>query len=187
MEWGAAGAWDEAASASVAGNGRPGNGRRPPRRYGRTRRRRTLSAGRWPPRRRGFNSTPPTLTVRWESALPVQQALLRTHDADAPSIDEGHYAITVMGLPTRLANNPQMSEKELKGHAQLKRNGKKIKPSDVRVLSRDQGLVIVYLFPRSKEITQKDHDVEFGAHMGRFEITEQFQPTEMVYNGKLEL
>jgi hypothetical protein len=135
----------------------------------------------------GYSSTPPTVTVRWESALPVQQALLKSHDLDAPSIDEKHYAITVTGIPARLANNPQMSEKTLKGHAELKHSGKKIKPSDVRVLTRDEGLEIVYLFPRSHEIGEKEQDVEFEAHLGRYDLTQQFQPTEMVYNGKLEL
>ncbi len=131
---------------------------------------------------------PPTLTVRWESALPIQQAVLKSKDANAPSIDETHYAIAVFGLPARLARNPQMTESKLKGQAELKRNGKRLsKPSDVRVISRDDGMIVVYLFPRNKEIRKTDHDIEFTAHIGRFELKPLFDATEMVFKGKLEL
>jgi hypothetical protein len=52
---------------------------------------------------------------------------------------------------------------------------------------RDDGPVIVYLFPRSNEITKKDGQVAFGAEIGRLKFTQDFVPDEMVYQGKLEL
>src|ERR1017187_298468 len=95
------------------------------------------------------NNNPPTLTVRWESALPIQQALLKSKDPNAPTIDENHYAIVVMGLPARMASSPQMTEDKLKGQAELKHDGKKLeKPSRVRVISRDDQLIVVYLFDK---------------------------------------
>jgi len=45
---------------------------------------------------------------------------------------------------------------ELKNRAAIKREGKKdMKPSSVEVLMHDEGPVILYLFPRSNEITRK--------------------------------
>jgi len=127
--------------------------------------------------------------VRWESALPVQEAELKSRDANAPSVDEGHYAIAVLGLPTRMVgSDPQDSARRPKPQAELKRNGKKaIRPSDVRVLSRDDGPVVLFLFPRSKEITLADEQIEFGARIGPLELKQTFELTEMKYAGKLEL
>jgi hypothetical protein len=91
-------------------------------------------------------------------------------------------------LPARMARDPQMTEKHLKGEAELKRDGKKFaKPSDVRVFSRDDGVTVVFMFPRSKEIRKDDRDLEFSAKFGRYEVKQYFDATEMVYQGKLEL
>src|SRR5437870_5294848 len=83
--------------------------------------------------------TPPTLTLRWESALPMREAELKARDTSAPTIDEGHYAIAVYGVPRRMASDDSKSfASELKKQAVLKRDGKKdIKPSSVEVLERE--------------------------------------------------
>ena len=124
--------------------------------------------------------TPPNLTVRWESALPVQEALLKTRDTGSPSVDEGHYAITVIGVPNRMTQG--------KPQAELKIDGKKgIKSSDAKVIPRDEGNIIVFLFSRSHEITRSNKEVEFDAHIGPLEVNRSFQLDEMVYEGKREL
>jgi hypothetical protein len=132
---------------------------------------------------------PPKLTVRWESALPVREAELKTRDTFAPTVEEGQYAIAVYGVPNRMANADSKSfADKLKGEAVLKRDGKKdIKPSKVEVLQREDGPLIVYFFSRSKEITQPDRRVEFDAKIGRLEFTQSFFLDDMVYQGKLEL
>ncbi len=85
-------------------------------------------------------------------------------------------------------HNPDMTERALKRQARPKRDGKTFsKPSDVRALSRDQGLVIVYLFLRSKEIRKGDTRIGFESKLGRYALTETLNPTEMIYHGKLEL
>jgi hypothetical protein len=58
---------------------------------------------------------------------------------------------------------------ELKGIAYLKRDTKKdLKPSHVEILRNDDGTAtIVYLFPRSVEITKKNGRLEFVAQIGR--------------------
>jgi hypothetical protein len=77
---------------------------------------------------------------------------------------------------------------QLKKQATIKRDGKKnLKPSSVEVLQRDDGPVIVYLFPRSKEITRQDKRVEFDAKIGRLQLAQSFYVDDMNYQGKLEL
>jgi hypothetical protein len=135
------------------------------------------------------SSQPPSLKIRWESALPVREAELKTRDTNAPTVDEGHYAIAVYGVPSRIAGgDPQRLADQFKKEAALKRDGKKdIKPSEVQVLQREEGPVVVYLFPRSKEITAQDRRIEFSAKLGRMELTSSFFPEDMTYQSKLEL
>ena len=132
---------------------------------------------------------PPSLRLRWESALPIREAELKARDTAAPTLDEQHYAIAVYGVPSRLAGrDPKSLADQLKKAAFLKRDGKKdLKPSGVEVLQREDGPVIVYLFPRSKEILPQDRRVELDARIGRLEFTQSFYLEDMVYQGKLEL
>ena len=134
-------------------------------------------------------SAPPTLKLRWESALPVREAELKARDISAPTVDEGHYAIAVYGVPNRMANgNSQNLADQLKKQAVLKRDGKKdVKPSSVEVLEKEDGPVIVYLFPRTNEITKDDKQILFDAHIGRLQVAQAFYLDEMVYQGKREL
>jgi len=47
--------------------------------------------------------------------------------------------------------------------------------------------VVVYLFPRSKEITAHDRRIDFAAKIGRLDFSETFFSEDMTYQGKLEL
>ena len=131
----------------------------------------------------------PTLTLRWISALPVSSAEVIVHEMNAPSADEDHYGIAVYGLPNGiLRGDPNVLGAELKNHAALKREGKKdIKASSAEVILRDDGPVIVYLFPRGSEISRKDRKVSMEGEIGRLRFVQDFIPDEMVYQGKLEL
>lgn len=134
-------------------------------------------------------NTPPSLKLRWESALPVREAELKARDTSAPTLSEGQYAIAVYGVPSRMLNSDSKSlADQLKKAATLKRDGKKdLKPSTVEVLQREDGPVILFLFPRSKEIVAQDRRVEFDAHIGRLQLAQSFYLEDMVYQGKLEL
>jgi len=136
-----------------------------------------------------YNTEPPTLKVRWESALPIREAELKERDTSAPTLDADHYAIAVYGVPSRMANGDSQSlAKQLKKQATIKRDGKKnLKPSSVEVLQREDGPVIVYLFPRSQEITKEDKRIEFAAQIGRLQFSQSFYADDMNYQGKLEL
>jgi hypothetical protein len=129
------------------------------------------------------------LNVRWESALPIREAELKARETGAPDVDENHYAIAVYGIPTRLAKpDAQAFGDRLKGQASIKREGQKeIKPTGVQVIQRENDLVIVFLFSRSREITAKDSRAEFEAQIGAYQINQSFHLDEMTYQGKTEL
>lgn len=140
------------------------------------------------------NNAPPApdtqlaLRLRWESALPIREAELKAREINAPAVDEDRYAIAVYGIPSHFTKDPQSAGDRLKGQAALKRQGQKdLKPSHVDVIQRDDGLVIVFLFPRTKEITVQDSRVEFNALIGPYQIAQSFHIDEMIYQGKLEI
>jgi hypothetical protein len=123
--------------------------------------------------------------IRWESALPVREAELKARETTAPDVDENHYAIAIYGIPNRLAKT---LGDHLKGQSALKReNQKDLKPSSVQVIQRDDGLVVVFLFPKTKEITTKDSRMEFEAQIGPYQFSQAFHADEMIYQGKPEL
>jgi hypothetical protein len=133
-----------------------------------------------------FEPDPGKVTIRWESALPIHAAELKAGEPGLPTWQGNYYAIAVYDVapPFRwnLAN-------ELKDIAFLKRDKKKdVKPSRVEIQRHDNGLVtVVYLFPRSAEITKKDANVRFVAQIGRMYMSQFFFPEEMEFQGKPEL
>lgn len=126
--------------------------------------------------------------VRWESALPVRAAELKSREEILPEWDGPMYAIAVYDVPG-LDGNPKALSRFLGKEAYLKVDGKKdLKPARVNLLPQDGGLTtIVYLFPRSEEITARDKRVEFTAVLGRLFVAQYFYPAQMQFQGRLEL
>jgi hypothetical protein len=136
------------------------------------------------------NQKLPMLTLRWESAMPLREAELKARDVNAPTLeDDAHYAIAVYGIPTTMTNGDSKKlADDCKKNAALKREDKKdIKPSSVQVLRREDGPVIVFLFPRTKEITRDDRRVEFDAQIEKLTLTQSFYLEDMTFQGKTEL
>ena len=132
---------------------------------------------------------PITLKLRWESALPVQLAELKSHEVEPPTLEGDGYRIAVYGIPgAGFKGDPEELGKPLKSLAALKREGKKdVKPLSVEVFQRGSGLVVVYLFPLSAEIVRKDRQLQFEAQIGRIVVDQTFDLSEMEFMGKLEL
>jgi len=130
------------------------------------------------------------LTIRWESAFPVRAAELKAQDLGAPDWEGDAYVLAVYGVPgLKFDHNQKSLEGELKAAAFLKREGKKdLKPSSVQLMQARNGLaVVVYLFPRSNEISTEDQRVEFVAQIDRLSLAQYFYPAEMEFEGKLQL
>jgi hypothetical protein len=129
---------------------------------------------------------PETVVVRWESALPIRDAEQKIGMTNVPLGDENHYAIVVYGIPIL---DPPNRVQELKDIAFIQRDKKKnLKPSSVKIFRLGDGTAnVVYLFPRSIEITKKDGRVRFIAQIGRLFLAQDFYTEEMQIRGTLEL
>jgi hypothetical protein len=133
-------------------------------------------------------SRPFTLQVRWESALPIRAAELKAGVIEPPTLAGDGYSIAVYGVPgSYFKDDPKKLGEPLKKEASLRREGKDdVKPSSVEVFQREDGLVVVYLFPLSAELTKKDGKIEFAARIGRLGLTQYFDAGEMLFQGKLQ-
>jgi len=132
---------------------------------------------------------PIVLKVRWESALPVRIAELKAHMVEPPTLGVDGYRIAVYGIPGGgFKGDPKDLGKPLMSLAALKREGKKdVRPVSVEVFQPEDGIVVVYRFPLSAEISRKDVQVRFEALIGRIVVAQNFELSEMEFMGKLEL
>lgn len=132
---------------------------------------------------------PLKLQIRWESALPVRAAELKAGVVEPPTLAGDGYSIAVYGVPgSYFKDDPKKLGEPLKKEAFLKRGGKEdVKPSSAEVFQREDGLVVVYLFPLSAELTKNDGLIQFFARIGRLGVEQYFDAGEMVYQGKLQL
>jgi hypothetical protein len=129
-----------------------------------------------------------TVEVRWESARAVRAAEEKAHEQDPPDLGTGSYVIAIYDVPGVDVNQKALPF-ELKKDAFLKIEGKKdLRASRVDLLPQEGGLAtIVFMFPRSQEITSEDMRITFLAHLGRLSVAQYFYPQEMTVQGKLEL
>ena len=132
---------------------------------------------------------PITLELRWESALPIRLAELKAHEVDAPTLESEGYRIAVYGIPGGdFKGDPKELGKPLKNLAMLRRASKKdVKPTSAEVFQGAQGVVVVYVFPMSAEISRNDRQILFEAQIGRIVVAQTFDLSQMEFLGKLEL
>lgn len=145
----------------------------------------------------GVGQTPtharrPSLTspfeIRWESAAPVRAAELAAHEEDTPDVESGVYEIAVYDAPG-VDLNAKTLPHDMKNNAFLKRDGKKdLRPSRVDLLPQANGLTtVVFVFPRTDEITLADKRITFQAVISRMSVANYFYTEQMQIDGKLEL
>jgi hypothetical protein len=141
-----------------------------------------------PGKRRAKLNQMNAVEVRWESARTVRAAELKANDTDAPDWEGSFYVVAVYDVPGLDINSKALAG-ELKRQSLLQADGKKpLKPVRVDLLPQVGNLTtVVYLFPRSVEITMEDKRIEFAAQFGRLSMAQYFYTQEMQYNGKLEL
>ncbi len=152
--------------------------------------------GRRPAARRG--PPPINVTVRWASALPVKQAIIRARyrgdfeesekDQQLLNMKDEQYVVLLSGLPSRMARGLQRNTDRIKQMTVLHRKKKDpIAAASVEVLPRDQFVEIFMFFPREEAIALEDKDVELRTEVGPFKIKRKFKLKKMVFNDKLEL
>jgi hypothetical protein len=126
------------------------------------------------------------LRLCWESALPVRAAELKTGVIPPPILVDDGYSIAVYGIPGEyFKGDPKSLGDPLKKQAALKRDGQKdVRPSSAEVFQLGGGVVVVFVFPLSAEISRKDGPVALSAQIGRLVFTQAFNPEEMQFQGK---
>lgn len=144
-------------------------------------------------------STSITLTLRWQSALPVRQALIRMkYGAEASSSAEAKkfldqeqsgYIIAVSGIMrSALARQGEALKKAVMEQTSLSAKGKDpLKPTDLEIKPGEKMIVAYFLFPKTTPFTPDDKDVEFATKLGPLPVKYKFHLKEMVFSGKLEL
>jgi hypothetical protein len=153
----------------------------------------------WP---RGGGSSVRTeiyLTSRWSSALPIRRALaLQEFGADGLETEKAlellnaspaEYVIEVAGFPTTAV--PQGAKKfaaELLDTARLTVRGRPPMPAtSCDVPEYGMHLVATLRFPRFKDLSAGEGQIEVVAQSRRMNIRERFKLKSMVYAGSLEL
>jgi hypothetical protein len=143
----------------------------------------------------GGGSPQARLIVRWQSALPVRQAVVRAQigsdgavgpdaravlDQNAPG-----YFVVVSGVPGQFG---RLSPEALMAEARLERKGKEpIRPVQAAAQREGRGVALAYVFPKDEAIVLDDKDVEFVTKVGDATIKRKFKLEDMVYNDQLEL
>ena len=137
--------------------------------------------------------------VRWHSALPVKQALMRAKFGDEVATSreaaeflarsETAYVVGVSGLPAHLA---PAEAAQLRANAFLRRKGRPLLPAvDAQVASGESSVYLLLFFPRSQDgsaaITPADGQVELQLQLGLLNLRRSFKLKDMVFEGKLEL
>lgn len=155
-----------------------------------------------------------TTTIRWQTALPVREALLRqagVAKTDDPKVAESltaplpAYVIAVLGLPER---PPSRSSGRYGSSTDSDSDSNRDRDADVldqlksatyltrkdraslypEKVERDKdGTTLLFTFPRTTPISLDDKEVEFVTRYGPLEVKRKFDLKKMVYQGKLEL
>ena len=156
--------------------------------------------------RPGGNTSNYKGTVRWESAQPILDAL----KTPLPEAFAKHYVIGVRDIPLIEERPPQPQENpddsgqdspklstpnttsskqtldNLKQFTSLQPKGRDMAQPGVVQQMPPGGTY--FLFGFSKELLdfgKKDHEVEFSTRLGRLLVKAKFDPSEMLYHGKL--
>ncbi len=140
-----------------------------------------------------------TLVVRWYTALPMKQAVMRSKygmevktSPEAKKFlerEEPNYVIAVAGLPAVIGQGDQDKLKKAT-MAQTSLAGKTssgLKPSDIQFSPNDKSVDAFFIFPKTAVFTLDDKDVEFSTRVGVLAVKYKFHLKDMVFGGKLEL
>jgi hypothetical protein len=138
------------------------------------------------------------VTVVWESALPVKQALARRKfGAEAATSAEAKkfleedpgYLIAVAGIPDAIIQASAAHGKAaLLQRTSLSAKGKpQLHASGVEVGPPGKVTEVIFTFSKTAPFGMDDKDVEFSTQFGAVAVRYKFRLKDMLYQGKLEL
>jgi len=138
----------------------------------------------------GRREKPPRITVRWESAQPILDALKASPGADF----ESHYVVSVTNLPIEIARRkgppgdttPDDSLDRIQNGATLQVKGKD--PAEAGFARRTRIGSILFGFARDYvRLTSDDREILFALDTELLTLRTKFDGKEMSYRGKLAL
>jgi hypothetical protein len=147
----------------------------------------------------GGGAPPMLLRVRWQSAMPVRQALVVTHYGhEKVDSEEARqflnqpvtaYVIALVGVPAGVARMPadKLNEMAKAGTVLTRKDKDPIAAEEAKVVPREKLVDVFFFFPRTSPITIDDNEVEFATKLGPFEVKRKFKLKDMTIGGKLEL
>jgi hypothetical protein len=150
------------------------------------------------------------VVVRWESALPIQHALLRQNvreaeESKAAGTNEKYYVIAVLGFRTPAQRdgedpdaldhdrdsagkeNDRLRSRFLDAAQLVFKDRPSIAAEDVQFEGRNGSTAIRFLFPRSNGISAGDKEVSFELQSRGVKVEHKFHLSDMQYQGKLAL
>ena len=136
------------------------------------------------------------LTVVWQSALPVKQALVRRRfsaeggeAADAKKFLDGNtnYLIAVSGITPQMVR-AQLAKSAILEKTTLAAKGKDaLHATDILISPTGKVTEAVFVFPKTAAFGLEDKDVEFSTQLGPAMVKNKFHLKDMVVNGALQL
>jgi len=140
-----------------------------------------------------------SVTILWQTAMPVRQALIkRQYGAEAGTSPEAKakldrvdqvYVLTLIGMPGYALGAAQGDKKAvLLDATMLNVSGKPpLKAVDVQVSGGRGAANVSFLFPKTTPFTVEDKEVEFVSKFGITTVKHKFKLKDMVFNGKVEM
>jgi hypothetical protein len=147
----------------------------------------------------GGSSSSVTVTMLWQTALPVKQALAkRQYGAEAGTSPEAKaklervdqvYVLTLIGMPGYTLAAAQGDKKAaLLESTFLSVIGKPpLKAVDVQVSGGRGTGNVSFLFPKTTTFTIDDKEMEFSSRFDKTMVKKKFKLKDMVFNGKVEM
>jgi hypothetical protein len=132
----------------------------------------------------------PTVTVVWDSSVPVQEARARLETPGAAKDRLAKfYVVSVIGLPAmrRQAEPAAMREHLLQSAALVRKGKDPLRATDVELIPDEKKSTVRFFFPRGQAIQAEDKEVAFHLKMGPMEVQAKFSLKEMLFQGNLAL
>jgi hypothetical protein len=151
------------------------------------------------------------VVVRWDSALPIQHALLRqgyhpasdnaskdaSKDKPAVDINQKYYVVSVLGLrmPSRKSDSDSSDDRQsdedlrsrfLDAATLIPKSKIAISAEDVQFEGRNGSTAMRFLFPRTFPISD-EKEIQFQFQSQGVKFDHKFKLTDMQYQGKLAI
>ena len=139
-----------------------------------------------------------SVTLIWQTALPIKQALVKRRFAaeagtspDAKAMldrVEQYYVLTLSGVPGNLLGTTKGDQKAaLLDMTILTVAGKPpLKAVDVQT-SSGRTATVSFLFPKTTSFTAEDKEMEFSSKFDKTAVKHKFKLKDMMFNGKVEM